>query len=36
MSRHGKNLSAAARELGISPRVMYYKVHRLALDTQSP
>ena len=36
MARHGKNLSAAARELGISPRVIYYKVHRLGLDTQSP
>ena len=31
MARHGKNLSAAARELGISPRVMYYKVRRLGL-----
>ena len=36
MSRHGKNLSAAARELGISPRVMYYKVHRLGLDAPNP
>ena len=33
MARHGKNLSAAARELGISPRVMYYKVRRLGLSS---
>lgn len=31
MARHGSNLSAAARELGISPRVMYYKTRRLGL-----
>ena len=27
--RHHGNLSAAARSLGISPRMMYYKVSRL-------
>jgi DNA-binding NtrC family response regulator len=32
LKRNGGNMSAAARDLSISPRVMHYKVHRLKIN----
>lgn len=32
LKRSPGNMSAAARELGISPRVLHYKMHRLGLQ----
>ena len=32
LKRNGGNMSAAARDLSISPRVMHYKVHRLNIN----
>ena len=32
LKRSPGNMSAAARELGVSPRVLHYKMHRLGIQ----